>query len=63
MPFTAFWNTGGRDRLGGGSSGLSLSQRSSCPSENVELAVECISLEFRSESRIGGLILESPAGR
>lgn len=33
----------------------------SCPSENVELAVEYISLELRSESRIGGLILESPA--
>ena len=51
MPLMEFWNTAARDRFGGESSGL-FSLRSGIPSENVELAVEYICLEFRAEIRM-----------
>lgn len=53
VPLIEFWNMAGRDRFGGENRKFwSLQFEIRYPSENVELAVEYICLEFRAEIRM-----------
>lgn len=54
----------GKGRIGEENRKLrSLESEIRCPSEDVQLAIDYISLEFRAESWIEDLILEPPAYR